>query len=224
MKYIAIIMAAFLLSSGGVDLPQQHSLEEYDIVQPGENDSIQPGEYDSIEYTNPVLAYYETTLDGLESRASNIVRGVVSNDARNVLHYFPGIDPIPLYSAITFEVLEVIQGDGDVKAGDIMTILEPYYIIDRILVTRGNYLPSTPHQEYIFFLGNRVPDTLEEGYGPQGYEGAHFVIHCERGRYLVPNGEVPNIKAYSNKELSLGEQDTELYRSLYQEVVDAYLN
>ncbi len=172
--------------------------------------------YGRVEYRSPCLAYYETTLEGLEFRASNIVKGVLEDDSRTVYSTRNRSAPQPMYSAVTLEILEVIK--GDLKMGDRITIIEPFYIEDCVLVTSSNYLPSKPNQEYFFYLGNQITDL-----GPEGYEGAHFIIHGERGRYLVPSDEKLSVQEYSRKDLSLGGQDNGLYLELYQEVVNAYM-
>jgi hypothetical protein len=58
----------------------------------------------------------------------------------------------------------------------------------------------------------------------ESFDGAHFVVHGERGRFLVPDSSAVDIHSFSRTDLSLGEQDTSLYMSLWQEVIDAYMD
>lgn len=169
--------------------------------------------YDSVVYISEVLRFYEITLEGLEDRASAIVRGRLGDDA--MIACDPR-DESPRYNVVSLEILDVYK--GNLKIGETIKIIEPYYIKDRILWARGNYLPSRPNQEYIFFLGNQaINPSAEEA------KGAHFIMHYERGRYLVPEEDRYRAGSYSREELSLGELDTELYMNLYQDVINTYL-
>ena len=84
------------------------------------------------------------TLEGLESRSENIVRGRILNDARMVFQ-FSQFDPTVInigHNFVSLEILEVFT--GNLSVGEVITIAEPYYIIDRVLITHANYLPSNP--------------------------------------------------------------------------------
>lgn len=184
------------------------------------------GSFNEVAYMSTSLLYYETTLAGLESRTENIVRGRMGNDARVVFQYSelrPNMR-ITGHNIVSFEVLEVFQ--GNLSAGDIIRIAEPYYIMDDVLLTHSNYMPSIPNQEYIFFLLN--PLTAEV---PEGYEGAFFVVHGERSRFPVPSN-ASNVQGFSADaqdfaavEFGLGSYaNVEVYMSLWQEVINAYID
>ena len=159
--------------------------------------------------------FYETTLAGLEYRAANIVRGRMGNDARIV---FQTDDFQGGHNVVSFEIYEVIK--GDLSAGQTIRIVEPYIIKDDILLTYANYLPSTPYHEYFFFLGAQLPNHL-----PEGFAGSFITIHGERSRFPVPDAARASIQAFNADELALGAYaDTEVYMSIWQEVIAAYMN
>ena len=200
MKQLAIfIMLALLLLSGCTN---------------------KANDYDEVQHISQVLLYYETTLDGLESRAANIVRGRISGDSEMIFSRSNNINgrPSPLYSVISLDLTEVIK--GELVAGETIRIIEPFYIDNRILYTRGNYLPSREGQEYVFYLHTPAP---ESDSASLGIVGAHFVLHQDRGRYLVPSESQLEAGSFTREELSLGEKDTDIYMNLYQEVIDAYM-
>ena len=204
MKLIAFVLAIiFLLAACGGD-PRQA------IVRVG---------FDEIVYQPGTPFFHETTLEGLESRASNIVRGRIGNDAHTMFQ-FDDIDeptrPQRGYTFVSLEITEVIK--GDLAAGSTITIIEPYYIIDGTLYTRSHYLPSTPGVEYFFFLGSQLSDLA-----PDGFEGAYGVLHSERGRYLVTRN-IENLQAYDVQYRYLGTRaNVELYMRLWREVLEAYM-
>ncbi len=76
----------------------------------------------------------------------------------------------------------------------------------------------------------------ENGQANIPYEGAPYARYEEgivlliQGDWIlfekrhVPNDKNLSVQEYSAGDLSLGEQDTELYMELYQEVINAYMN
>jgi len=177
--------------------------------------------YESVQYASMSLRYFETTLKGLEDRSSNVVKGRLGDDAKTAYATWGGLSPFPVYSVVSLKITDVIL--GNLKVGEVIKIIEPYYIDNRVLWTYSNYLPSIANREYIFFLGNQAIDKA-----PKGCEYAYFVIHDERGRYLVPSEErdsTGHLSAndYKREDLSLGEMNIDLYMQLYQDVIDAYI-
>ena len=200
-RWIAIIVALILFFSVG-----------YPIITKG---------YFKVSYLSGTLAFFDITLDDIERRAVCIVAGRVYSDAETVFSIKSDVSldyGRPLYSVVSLEITKVIK--GDLKEGEIIKIIEPYYITGNTLFTFGNYLPSKPEQEYIFFLGKqreRSPSL------PERAIGAHSVINLERGRYLVPSDRRSDLHKYSRSDLSLGKLDIDIYMQIYQDVVDAYL-
>ena len=185
------------------------------------------GSFEEVAYMHGLPLYYETTFADLEPRAETIVRGRMGDDARIIFQYSelrPNMR-ITGNNIVSFEVLEVIR--GSIGVGDTIKIAEPYYIIDGVLLTHSNYMPSTPHQEYFFFLLNPLTENV-----PEGYEGAFWVVHGERSRFPVPAADMARdgafaayAQAFSAADLGLGTYaNIELYMSLWQEVIDAYMN
>lgn len=175
--------------------------------------------FDDVVYQPSTPFFFETTLEGLESRAANIARAHVGNDARSVFQFPDAPDPTRPQRGHTLTSIEITQViKGTLAVGDTITIVEPYYIFENVLHTRSHYLPSRPGQEYFFLLGNQLSE-----WAPEGYEGAYAVVNSERGRFPVP-GSRANMQNYSRKDLSLGTRaNLELYMRLWQEVVNAYM-
>lgn len=184
-------------------------LAAFILVGCGSSSEDQSKDYDKVKHITGALLFYETTLEGLEERAYTIVKGRLGDDAMNV---YDTRDGFPMYTSVSLEISDVYK--GELKREETIKIIEPYCVENRILWSFGNYLTSKPNQEYIFFLGDQSTELAP---------GVHFVIHQERGRYLVPNDDQLSAESYSREELSLGELDDELYISLYQDVIDAYM-
>jgi len=184
-------------------------------------------------YLPASLLFFERTLDGLESRATHIVRGRVKDDAQMTLRHDNDFRPEVVTGGsnlVSFEIYDVFQ--GYLNVGDIITIIEPYWIENGTLYTIFNYMPSIPNEEYIFFLSaQRTQIDPEELYG------AFPVIHGDRGRYRVPSAsgiQQADIQMFSEHDsseqdlimghLSVGTSGSmELYTYLWNEVMDAFL-
>ena len=198
-----------------------------------------PGNYplifDEVLHT-PVsrLIPLGTTLEELQRGTENIVRGRILNDARIIWQFNYASRPtVPSmgHNFVSLEILEVFK--GALKIGDVITIAEPYYVLDGVLITYGNYLPSIPYQEYFFFLSgqNTFPD-------PEEFVGIFWVSHSYRGRFHIPNRMADVLRLRHNEEnLLLAtsyisnlplEQATrsisDIYMSLWQEVMEAYMD
>ena len=187
--------------------------------------------FNKVVYQPTSFMFFERTLEGLESRSSTIVRGRLGDDARIVFQYTDPFNPdTPTMgnNMVSLEIVEVIHGGRGLSVGETIKLIEPYYILDEVLFTWDNYLPSIPHQEYIFFLTDPRPDTQVEE-----FRGAFWVQHGERGRFLIPSdigvlgfeeGDMP-LQDFSARDLSLGSYaDLDLYMRLWKEVLGAYVN
>lgn len=186
--------------------------------------------------------FYETTLQGLSARTTHIVRGRMGDDARISLG-FSDHEPPRLSTGsnlVSFEILEVLY--GDLVVGDTITLVEPYYIVpfdileanrfnvegmdrsgDGVFFTYVNYLPSIPHQEYIFFLtppfSDDIPGIREE------LLGGFPVVHGERSRFRIPADTRARVEGFDAVELSLSPYvNFDSYMQLWQEVMDAFVN
>ena len=181
--------------------------------------------FDEIEFFHALRARpLPATLDELIERVPNVVRGRLANDAEIVFQFNRESQPdhpTTGHNRVSLEILEVIQ--GDLTVGETISILEPYFIQDRVLFSWANYSPSIPYQEYFFFLGDRLADIASE-LVPPGYEGAFFVLQGYRGRFRVPNIQRFHVQEFSFDELSLGEYtDSYAYTHLWNEVIDAFI-
>jgi len=200
------------------EAPQEmrpHHYGEFDRV----TDRISAMSEAGIASTNGIIEF-GTTLSQLQPRTANIVRGRMGDDARIEL-FFCDILPIEIprwgRNFVSFEVLEVIQ--GDLAIGEIITIMESYYIYDRVLITR-NYMPSIPHQEYILLLSNQVCDLIGEGEAV----GAFWVDNDVLGRHPVLNGSADE-QDFSAPIFGLGvNANVERYARMWEEVMNAFVN
>lgn len=169
-------------------------------------------------------AFTPGNLDELEYLIPNIVRGRVGNDPTIVYQYALS-GPSPSHNRVSIEILEVIR--GDLQVGETVNILEPYFIEDNVLFTWANYMPSRPNHEYFFFLGDQLGEYTDTGRRrPESFLGAYFVLRGEFGRHRVPESNMRQADStFNTNELSLGTHvDTELYMSIWQEVIDAYMD
>jgi hypothetical protein len=206
MLFIALIFAVSLFAFGG-------SAPAPDVSEPMYG--AHHGEFDYVVYMPASRFFFETTLEGLERRATNIVRGRIMNDARMVLRVNGRITTGN--NLVSFEIYEVIK--GDLSVGDVITISEPYYIVDRRFFTHSNYMPSIPYQEYIFFLSEQ-----RTAPSPPEFVGIFPVIHGDRGRYRVPSGGRA-MEAYTASELSVGTAGNfDLYMYLWRAVIEAFVD
>ena len=185
------------------------------------NTDVRPhhyGSFDEVVDTPASFAFTETTLAGLLYRAENVVRGRMGDDARIVFQfndYFNPERPTGGDNLVSLEILEVIQ--GNLRVGDIITIVEPYSIEDGILYTRDNYLPSIPHQEYFFFLSEQIDSRVRT----EALIGAYWVLHGERSRFPVPASG----QNLDEIDLAFGSHaNVELYMRLWQDVLDAFMH
>ena len=174
-------------------------------------------------------AFFETTLEGLEYRSANIVRGRVGGDSRMVFQYTDYFRPEHRTlgnNIVSLEILEVFQ--GNLRVGDIITIVEPYEILDGVLHTVLNYLPSVPYKEYFFFLSDPITSLIENP-DPEALYGAFWVIQGSTARFPVPVSRADMLN-YTAADLSLARETinnlpvNDLYMYLWQSVVDAYMD
>jgi hypothetical protein len=162
------------------------------------------------------MAYFDETLNEIEERATCIVKGRVLDKTETVYSIIN--DGKPLFNMTSLEVTGVIK--GDIAVGETISILEPYYIMDSTVYTFGNYLPSWPNEEYLFFFARKQA----EGYGvPEECVGAYHVDNKERGRYLIPNDTQIKEGKFTRDELSLGKHNTDIYMQIYQDVIEKYI-
>ena len=189
----------------------------------------QPQEvYEVVYHDTMSLLFFETTLEGLESRAVHIVRGRIGDDAATILDYSYEFDPpwfVMGYTGVSFEIYEVIK--GDLVVGDTIRILEPHYVRNGIQFIRHNYMPSIPHQEYIFFLGHQIdPEWLADD--QQALAHMFSVAHGSNGRFLVPEHRNFTPHNFNATDLSLGTGqgmfNIDLHMRLWREVIAAYMD
>jgi len=151
----------------------------------------------------------------LEEHTQYIVRGKFRGDSVEDFQRRPS-GGIKYGCTITsFDVFQVIQGE-DLKAGDVIKVGEEYYVDSKgVLQTMFNYMPSETGKEYILFLSKKTnPESR--------YYGMYAPINFEKGRYPV---EPPaNIDTASNRTLDLGSKSSDVYKSIYKDVIAKYLS
>ena len=207
---VAVAFATFILTDNS-----GYSQENYSLS------------FDKIHHT-PTSAVIPlgTTVQELQIWSDNIVRGRILNDARIVWEH-----PDWGHNFVSLEILEVIK--GDIGVGDIITLVESYYILDGVLITYSNYLPSIPYQEYFFFLTEQITAP-----SPEMYVGAFWLAQSYRSRFHIPNSRADISRLRHNEEslilattyisnLPLEEAIltiSDIYMSLWQEVIGAYMD
>ena len=241
MKRLAFILAIVIFlsacaNSQAVEIPENthenqwhrlyRSFEEilaaYTVETP---QNIRPhhyGTFDRVSYGHASTWFEPTTLEELKTEywAPNVVRGRMADDARIVFERpdrrNSGINLVSL------EILEVIQ--GNLMVGETIAIIEPYFITGGALRTWGNYMPSTPHQEYFLFLEDQRTIPMD-GENITGF----FVIYGERGRYPIPSN-VAGIQSFSaamfnDLNFGLGSYaDVQTYMQLWEDVMNEWVS
>lgn len=208
------------------------------ITLPDNSGSVQdnnPLMFDEVRHTLASRsAPLRTTFEELELWSENIVRGRILNDARMVFQFNSISQPtVPTmgHNFVSLEILEVFK--GDLSVGDIITLAEPYRIINGVLITPSNYLPSIPYQEYFFFLSEQRTNPE-----PADHYGIFWLEHDYRSRFHIPNNRA-DIAMLSRNAESLVLATTyisrlpmeraiftanETYVRLWQDVIEAYMD
>ena len=228
LKRFAVILAIVLLFSACAN-PQAAEIPE----PPQEIRPHHYGEFDYIAYGAGSVLFYETTLEGLEFRATNIVIGRMKDDSTMWLQFSEEFGHLLIgNNIVSIEITEVIE--GDLTVGEIIRIGEPYHIHEGTLFAWGNYMPSIPGQEYVFFLdaqvtASRIPEHM----------GVFAAIHADRSRFPVPgnfcretirryldeNGRFnADLQDFTSPIFGLGTHaNVEVYSSIWEEVMNTYI-
>lgn len=166
----------------------------------------------------PMISMFDTdNLEELENAAQYIIRGFVEPGAEQFIppRNDPN-DPVGAVHLVSLTITKVYK--GDLEEGSSIVYGEPYYLRNdkgkETLVYRGNYMPSIPGKEYIFFIHER--------FGSEEAPFFYFPINQAAGRYpVITDGK--NIKAMKNRALNLGTEDSVVYRNIFIEVVSKYM-
>lgn len=116
---------------------------------------------------------------------------------------------------------------GNVKAGDVLSIFEPYYITENngtyILTHHGNYYPSEAGKSYIWFLNQRSGAVYDTAFGLDPDQNYYALSWCERSRYPVIESASANADNMSNQDLDLSPSGSSfVYKKIYNEVIQKY--
>lgn len=134
--------------------------------------------------------------------------------------------------AVTWSKIRVDEVySGDVQVGDILNLVEPYFIEEvdgqTMLTHFENYYPSEDGKTYIWLLTKSLGSEHDPGFNYEPDETYYSLAWCERGRYPVLNDNArsaSNISAMSSRDLDLSPNgDTTVYKKIYGEVIDQYL-
>lgn len=164
--------------------------------------------------------YDAETLDELEGLSKYIVQGKFWDDAHEDLQSEAGII---IFGATvsSFEITKVYK--GNFKEGDVIKVVEKYYVEDdqgqKTLIHHGNYMPSDVGKEYVLFFDN-PPENTER------WKDTYTPICVEKGRYpvLSPNTRAAvSVDDMTNEELNLDTGDSSLYREIYKDVIEKYM-
>lgn len=120
---------------------------------------------------------------------------------------------------------------GDVNVGDILTLIEPYFITEvenqKVINHFENYYPSEIDQTYVWMLSKSTGSEYDPGFHFDPNKTYYSLAWCERGRFPVIGTNArseTDISAMSNQDLDLSPSgDPEIYKKLYQEVIDKYM-
>lgn len=166
-----------------------------------------------------------STLDEVEQNSDVIVQATFEGAIKQEDVYTETGKFLFATTRSSLRVEKVFQ--GTVKEGDIIPLLEPYYINNRNdepMVTHfESYYPSESGKSYIWFLREIHNPNVDV---PNGYH--YELVRCERGRYPVintasrANTDVDNM---SNRELDLSPNgNAGVYKDILKDVIDKYMN
>lgn len=161
-----------------------------------------------------------TNLEELEENSELIIRGVIQNEKESLV----GSDYTG-YIHTNVLVTEVLKGDENL-VNNTISFSEQYFEteIDGVskYVMYDNYSPAITGREYILFLKSYKGDY-------EAYNGVYLLVYGEKGKYIV-NENSDKTRAVSddaaeeltNEELNIGPYGSEVYRSIYNEVMEKY--
>jgi len=168
-----------------------------------------------------------TTLEQLENESPNIVMGRMMDDSIMYIRFYDVGEPALGDNVVSFEISQVIR--GNLLTGEVIRLIEPYFIYNGVLDAWASYMPSIPYQDYILFL-----------YEPFILSGALTfpLFNGELGRFPLPSHRTvmqylgedgrfdANTQDFTSALFSLHSHanwNVEIYASLWEEVMNAYV-
>lgn len=179
-----------------------------------------PSTVDKVSTVAGDSLYNPKTLREVEELSEYIVKGKLQDDAQQKLESHESGSVAYGVTVSTLEISKVFK--GGLKAGDEIPIAEKYYTVEengKNVRYELGYGPSIPNQDYIFFL-IKADDTNEF------LHGLYSPMVKETGRYQVIDSNEKGImstQALTDQELNLVLTDPNVYRGIYQEVIDKYM-
>lgn len=161
-----------------------------------------------------------SNLSDLEEHTDCIVKGAFYGDSREDLQ-LGSQDQVYFGNTITsFKIIEVYK--GDLKPGDSIEIVEPYYIDkEGNLQIQFNGLPSLKEQEYLLFLcKDKVHGRFEGMYGSLLYETGRYPVIDANTRTLS-TGNIPTEKLGIDHEAK--REYVDFYKMMYEAVIKKYM-
>lgn len=186
-----------------------------------ETDTYVQKDYSDYTCYSPssVVGFIPANLETLEQEADYIIKGKFLDDAEPDLQH--GSRGQILYGCTISTFAVDTSYKGALHAGDQIDIVEEYYINEeqKYIYCIRNYYPSDVGREYLLFLKKNEPDYPR-------YGNIFYPCGNELGRYPSVNNKTRSVTvdSLSNAVLNLGDGDSELYRSVYQEVIEEYMS
>ena len=179
-----------------------------------------PPDVDQVSVVDGDSLYDPQTLADVEGLAEYIVKGKLMGDAKQKL-YTPDSKAVTFGITVSsFRISHVFK--GNLKEGDKISIAERYYTAEengkKIRYELG-YGPSVPNEEYIFFL-------IKDDDSNEFLRGYYTPSYKETGRYPVIDPDKKSTfsaQTLMDSELNLVLTDPDVYRGIYQEVIDKYM-
>lgn len=174
-------------------------------------------DYEAVYLGNSMDSTFVASLDYLEKWSEYIFTGYLLEEGKPDLQKIPDSDYVILGVTIhTLVVTDVIR--GPLKKGDEIPYIEPYYVDDvsgkDTLYCIGNYSPSIPGKEYLFFTEKHDTDRYAGMYAPLG---------IEYGRYpMLMQNQKSSIDSLTNREMNIGTLDSTQYKKVLTDVVNKY--
>lgn len=208
------------------------SISAYTMDSIKNDSSKKAPDYDSM-LDNQALAstvHDPITLRATEELSDTIVKGTFLGVTKQAeLHNTKFGYLIYAITCSSIRVDEVYS--GNVQVGDILNLIEPYFITESegqtVLNHFENYYPSENGKTYIWLLTKSDGSKIDPKFHLEPNQTYYSLAWCERGRYPVLNDNArsaSNISAMSSRDLDLSPNgDTTVYKKIYGEVIDKYL-
>ncbi len=198
--------------TAGVDFPERP------VVDEARYDGYTAIPVSGIEET--IIEFPDRTFEDLLSLSAFVVRGYLLEDGKPDLQCVYNGDFRHVSYGVTISTLVITEVyKGNISAGDQVPLAEPYYFDDASgeekLYCEGNYTPSIPGKDYVFFMSESKAER---------FKGIYATTGQEYGRYPVISWTKSlSINSMTSKELGQVATPSDMYKEYFTKVYRKYM-